>query len=329
MFPSSWLETNSESTIIRLLAMVASVSVCSSSLIADDPADLPSLTPNPLSRPAEDALIQLAGQSDVQILGELHGTKEVPAVAAALLQPLSQQGYGVLALELPRDEQQPLTDWVTGTTDVVPRFFAEPGGHGRASAEVLSLIRTALSRPYSWRLICFDETWERSVAESRAFHANASPSIQESVAFFVDRDNRMATTFTKAKKHLGGQSKTLVICGGMHARTANPPSAVVAGREFVARHWPCFASLLIKNHPQWTVRSVDVVPCSGQHFAAYDVDADGEPIGKAHRLGKGPDIEAAEFKKLETGFWDGELYLPRVSPATFLAPPYAAPTSAR
>src|SRR5262245_33497743 len=75
---------------------------------------VPKVAPYPLPPKAREALLTVAAASDVLILGETHGTQEVPAVAAALLDPLSKLGYGVLALEMPSDQQQPLTDWVAG-----------------------------------------------------------------------------------------------------------------------------------------------------------------------------------------------------------------------
>ena len=50
---------------------------------------IPELVPYALPPKTEQALVNLAGETDVLILGELHGTQEVPAVATALLAPLS------------------------------------------------------------------------------------------------------------------------------------------------------------------------------------------------------------------------------------------------
>src|SRR5690349_1223094 len=63
------------------------------------------LAPYPLPAKAQQALGQLAAETDVLILGELHGTQEVPQLASALLEPLSKEGYGILALEIPADQQ--------------------------------------------------------------------------------------------------------------------------------------------------------------------------------------------------------------------------------
>jgi len=115
------------------------------------------LSAYPLPSKARDALNEVAGQSDVLILGEIHGTQEVPAVATALLEPFTKLGYRLLALEIPADQQGPLTDWATGKTATVPRFFTKEIEDGRGNRQVLSLIRTALAPPFRWQLICFDE----------------------------------------------------------------------------------------------------------------------------------------------------------------------------
>jgi beta-lactamase regulating signal transducer with metallopeptidase domain len=116
------------------------------------------LPPYPLPADITRSFGEIAAQSDVLIFGEMHGTQEVPAVAASLLTPLTNLGYSMLALEIPSDQQATLTAWATGKTDAVPGFFAKPNGDGRGNIQLLTLIRTALSPPFRWRLICFDET---------------------------------------------------------------------------------------------------------------------------------------------------------------------------
>ena len=83
------------------------------------------LDPYPLLKPVEKSLVNLAADADILILGEIHGTQEVLQIAAALLAPLSKHGYGILALEIPADEQQPLIDWATSKTMSSPRYIPE------------------------------------------------------------------------------------------------------------------------------------------------------------------------------------------------------------
>ena len=79
---------------IGLLAVVLST------VFAQQADRVPALKPYALPAKMQGALEGLANESDVLILGELHGTQEVATVSAALLDPLSRLGYGVLALSL-------------------------------------------------------------------------------------------------------------------------------------------------------------------------------------------------------------------------------------
>ena len=137
-------------------AFVSVIVLFATSLVAQAQVAPITLESYALPAKAQLALGELAAQSDVLILGETHGTQEVPAVAAALLAPLTKLGYVALALEVPADQQGPLADWSTGKTATVPKFFAKPIEDGRGNIQVLSLIRTALSPPFRWQLICFD-----------------------------------------------------------------------------------------------------------------------------------------------------------------------------
>jgi hypothetical protein len=67
------------------------------------------LRPYPLPADITQSFAEIASQSDLLMFGEFHGTQEVPALAASLLAPLTKLGYNVLALEVPSDQQAPLT----------------------------------------------------------------------------------------------------------------------------------------------------------------------------------------------------------------------------
>jgi hypothetical protein len=114
----------------------------------------PTLPPYPLTADITRSFGEIAAQSDLLILGEFHGTEEVPALAVSLLTPLTKLGYNVLALEVPSDQQARPTAWATVKTAKVPSLFTRPSGDGRANIQLLTLIRTALiDNPLSalWR----------------------------------------------------------------------------------------------------------------------------------------------------------------------------------
>lgn len=50
-------------------------------------------------------LCALAASTDVLILGEMHGTREVPRLVLGLLDQLKRFGYTILALEIPQSQE--------------------------------------------------------------------------------------------------------------------------------------------------------------------------------------------------------------------------------
>jgi erythromycin esterase-like protein len=213
--------------------------------------DVPELPPYPLPTAVQDTLTALANDCDVLILGETHGTKEVPAIVEALLEPLTTSGYRALALEVPRDEESAIDAWARGKTDVIPKFFAKPCVDGRGNREVPALVRRALRSPYAWKLICFDEAeaeMRRQVmalqlknAKGTATEVPAKLTSDDMVALSRQRDASMASYLGTVRNKLPPEDKILAICGNFHARTANhtlPESPLAA-------YWPSFAAKLM------------------------------------------------------------------------------------
>ncbi len=277
------------------------------------------LRPYPLPADVTRSFGEVAAQSDVLILGELHGAQEVPAVAASLLAPLTDLGYNVLALEIPSDQQAPLTAWATGKTGTVPSFFARPNGDGRGNIQLLTLIRTALSPPSRWQLICFDETeaaMQRQVEELKRqaeqgsrekARSTSQPALSDALtALSLQRDAAMASNLANQRQRLAPPGKCLVICGNLHARTANhaPTDSPLSAL------WPSFAAVLQRDHAAWRVSSVDIRFHGGGYFNG----------GKVNAI-KGPSLDKAALRPVHDGDWKFELDLPHATPATFLAPP--------
>ncbi len=287
------------------------------------------LEPYLLPSKALDVLTKLADASDVLVLGELHGTQETPTIAAALLAPLSQRGYRVLALEVPADEQQPLVEWAAGRTETVPQFFAKPFDDGRGNIQLLALIRTALAPPFRWHLVCFDDPWPtvpeqpagaKQPAEKPALQAAA----EDPTKLFIARDAAMAARLAKERMRLDHDAKVLAICGNFHARTSRRAAPQGAGADpgadFASKLWPSFAAALAKQHADWRVRSVHVIPHGGAHYASISTD-NGPPRAGIHPIRSRRHFDAAEARLLSDDEFDAELNRPRSTPATFLAPP--------
>lgn len=271
-------------------------------LILAQPVIPNALEPYPLPARVLAALDKLAAESEVLILGEFHGTQEVPAVASALLAPLSKRGYGILALEIPTDQQGPLIDWASGKTATIPTFFARPAADGRGNIQTLALIRTAIAQ--GWKLVCFDQS-----------EMPLPPKLtteDEIYAFSVRRDVTMARNLTKART---GEAKVLAICGNMHARTSRPKE-----KDSLHKLWPSFAAELAQTNPTWKVKSVEVVLHSGTVFAMLAEDGK-PPVAKVHTLSIRKKLKEAEIHPLKEAWWDWQLDLPKATAATFLAPP--------
>lgn len=270
----------------------------------------------PLPDDVQQSLKTLASESDVLVLGETHGTQEVPAIVEELLPTLTNLGYGVIALEVPLDEQPAIAACVKGDIGVVPRFFAKPGEDGRGNRQVLAMVRRALMPPYKWKLICFDETNEEMMRQMmERLPKDAKGNIAERVAKFspdditaisVHRDATMAKNFAEERKKLPAKLKVVAVCGNIHARTANHASA----KSTLKALWPSFAALLKQDQPHWQVRSVNVQAFSGEYFNGGKVNKfTGRPLTK---------VEARPTAEAD---WDWELNLPRATAATFLASP--------
>src|SRR5262249_45835285 len=78
------------------------------------------LKPYPFPNDARASLENLAASSDILILGEMHGTQEVPELVASLLARLTELGYNTLAIEVPNNEQASLRAWACGETKRSP-----------------------------------------------------------------------------------------------------------------------------------------------------------------------------------------------------------------
>jgi len=279
---------------------------------------VPELPPYPLPADVEQSLATLGSECDVLLVGETHGTQEVPAAVEALLAPLTKLGYRALALEVPHDQQAVLVAWATGTTVEVPTFFANPGPDGRGNEQLLALVRSALRLPYQWKLICCDATEaelgrqmrERVPKDAQGATADlaAKLSFDDMIALSVQRDAMMANCFAAEREKLPANSKVLAICGNLHARTADHAPADSPLKAF----WPSFAAVLQRDHPNWKMRSINVQAFGGEYFNG----------GKVNKFSARP-LDKVEMRQTTKGDWDWELNLPRATTATFLSPPIA------
>jgi hypothetical protein len=277
---------------------------------------VPELAPYPFPTKVQDSLATLGGECDVFVIGETHGTQEVPAIVEALLEPLTKLGYRALAVEIPHDQQSAIVAWATGESTIVPEFFAQPGADGRGNAQLLALLRSALRPPYEWKLICFDQTetemlrqvMERLPKDSHGSIGEQAAKLSPTdfVALAVGRDLAMAEQLAAGKNELPADTTVLAICGSFHARIADhsPDDSPVKPL------WPSLAAEIASKHPEWRLKSLNVQPFGGEYFNG----------GKVNSFGKRP-LKQVEFRLLTDDDYDAELNIPKATVATFLATP--------
>lgn len=275
------------------------------------------LEPYPLPPEARSAIEHLAARCDVLILGEIHGTREVPGLVAGLLAALNKQGYRALAIEVPNDAQAPLLAWARGETKRVPDFFANPNGDGRGNVQLLELVRTAVSPPFRWQVVCFDESeailekrYAALVQKRRTGDADP-PQLQadDEISLWREGDAAMAANLLREAKSLKSTDRILTICGNVHARTERD-----AKDPMLSKLWPSFAGMVKQGQPAWRVSSVDIGFSSGAYFNEGEV-----------KTIRGRPIEHAEVRSAGQTGWDLVLSLPKASPARFLSPNPGSP----
>jgi hypothetical protein len=225
----------------------------------------------------------LAAKSDVLLLGEMHGTQEVPQLVAGLLDEIARSGYRGLALEVSANQRDELVAWAQRRKAEPPPFFARPSMDGRGNQQVLDLVAQAVGK--GWQILCFD----------------SEPS--QPFRWWSQRDAHMARNFTAQRDRLCPGQKVIGICGNLHSRLTRATGGL-------ADLWPSFASSLQRLNPQAVVSTVAVVFHRGGFYNAGKVHPfNGEPIAQAH---------VRDEKERGHSL---VLHLPKATPATFLAPP--------
>jgi hypothetical protein len=160
----------------------------------------------------------LAVPGGTLILGELHGTQEVPMFAADVTCHLLDQGHRVvLALEIPTTEQERIHRFLASSGDAAARadlvasdYWTFPMQDGRRSQAIVEL----LAKTQQWASA-------RAPIEVVAFDAEVPPA---------ERDAAMAETLAAARRSTP-DAVFLVVTGGLHAmRTPTPDFEPMAAR---------------------------------------------------------------------------------------------------
>ena len=256
---------------------------------------VPALPTYPLPLDVREGLQALAAESDVLIVGEMHGTRQVPYLLAELLPDLAVLGYLGLALEISADARDDLAGWAVNDERPVPDFFAAPSFDGRGNAEALALIRTTLRRRgENWQLLCFDE------------------AFGDQSGGWAARDARMVRNLAAQRSLLCPDGKVIAVCGNMHSRIVQRSRP----EDWSYALWPSFAAALGEQNPAWAVRSVNLVFQTG---TCYNMAV--RILGDPNR----PPLPAPMLVARTESEHTLELHLPQSTAASFLAPPSDVP----
>ncbi|MFL6586127.1 MAG: calcium-binding protein [Luteimonas sp.] len=168
-------------------------------------------------RDAVDTLVRESGDHRLVVLGEMHGTREIPLLAGDLVERWSTSGPVLLALEIPAREHPALREAVTGCgTDALidslrqRSWWALPPeeSDGRRSEDVLSLVQRIGALRGEGRdvaILAFDPRGQR--------------------CFELDNcEAAMAHVLRRAYDALP-RGRILVVTGNLHAMRKRPPNA--------------------------------------------------------------------------------------------------------
>jgi erythromycin esterase-like protein len=154
------------------------------------------------------ALATWLSPGGIVVLGEMHGTVEVPALAARIVRTAAAHGAVVLGLEIPDDLQPAIDAFVTATDHATARAALLGTPHmfwgwqdGRSSDAMIALVADVRALRAAGRdasVICFDGGF--ATAE--------------------DRDAGMARSVIAARA-ARPDAAIVVLCGNLHARTSS------------------------------------------------------------------------------------------------------------
>ena len=273
-----------------LMVLAMMLAACDSHAVPPPQATLPTpaAKPHPAQTPL-DMLVAGIGERRLALLGEVHGTRETPALVGDLVAHYADDGEPViLGLEIPAEERPRIDRYLESRGDAADRKALLSGEHwqdamhdGRDSKAMLELIdrlRELRKRGANVRIDPFDASGDG------------------------ERDFRMAEHLreTATGAH---RARLLVLTGNVHAMTRRPP-------------WSMFSTEGKPIEPPMTVGRylADLAPYSinigAANGDAWNCMQDG---CRAHSLMGRPAIAQAMLAQLppDESAWDAELTLPR------------------
>jgi erythromycin esterase-like protein len=243
----------------------------------------------------DDGVVQVANQIEaaagkhrVIVLGETHGTREIPRLVATLARHYAEQGPLLLAIEISTKEHAPLRDYLRAPDDRLRNSLRRGAGwtipvqrnDGRRSEQMIELV----------------EAMRKLHAQGRdvailPFDSNAGDGDAQL------RDRTMAATLRRAYVALPANARLLVLTGNVHAMRVQAMSCAGCQRPMT--------SYLVDLHPY----SIRIDANAGQAWMCQGVECGPHAIGHpfAH-----PGSQGNESDRV----YDYEAILPRFTPAT-------------
>ena len=173
-----------------------------------------------MSARADDAAMQIrqhAGDHRVLVLGEFHGTREIPLLVRRLVDDYSRNGPVVLALELPRGENTTLRDYLDSDGGAMARQHV----HGRAFWTVRDDQHDGRR---SRDMLAMIEDLRALKAQGRVIDV-VGYDVDNSDGGNQARDNRMAAELRRLYRRLPAGARMLVLTGNVHAMLQRPAGA--------------------------------------------------------------------------------------------------------
>lgn len=237
---------------------------------------------------AVDKVLAVYDRESVLVIGELHGTEETPALAAAMAQRLAGDASVVLALEVPRQEQQSIDAFLDSQGNPEARAKLLSGefwrvdaasSDGRRSRAMVALLETVRAARQSGLALSV------ATLDDMAFHAKGGERRQGMAKRIVELAEN------PAYEHV------VALVGNYHARLA-PPSAPVTADGEALEDPPVPTAALITDVP---LISVNVTACSGSFWSCRAPGSCG-PIELPGQCPEGHKVQVMEIEPNDSGY---------------------------
>lgn len=260
----------------------------STAAIAQPAAPSPDSKAHTAAARALELLDKAIGNRTLVLLGEIHGTQEIPALVGELVELEARGGKQmILALEVTTREQAIVDRYLMSSGSKADRVALLAGAHwqdamhdGRDSEAMFVLIehvRNLRERGGNIAITLFDPGGD------------------------ARRNQQMAENLRAIARH-SPQATLLVLTGNVHAMTSAPPWAMFDRGKRIEP--PMTAGRYLSDlHPL----SINIDAASGDMWVCMDGECGAHPVF-AHGAGS---LTTLEYSKPAESAWDATLTLPR------------------